>query len=250
MARRTILVRRALDGRGRAVARAAFFDVDGTLIAGVGIFRFLRYYLAWSGHGPEVYERHLARLRELRTAGAPREATNRAHYEVYKGVEAAAVAECSRRWFEAETAAIFNPAVLGAARTHRARGEALVLVSGSFPALLAPIAARVGAAHVLCTEPAVTAGVYTGALVDGPSQPMIGEAKAAAMRRLASERDLDLAGSTAYGDHVSDLPMLRAAGSAVVVGDELATAAREAGWRLLPGWAEPPPLPQSSSGSQ
>jgi HAD superfamily hydrolase (TIGR01490 family) len=231
------------------MARAAFFDVDGTLIAGIGIFRFLRYHLAWSGHEPEVYERHLERLRELRAAGMPREATNRAHYEVYKGVKVAAVAACARRWFEAETEAIFNPAVLEAARAHRARGEALVLVSGSFPALLAPIAARIGAAHVLCTEPAVEAGVYTGSLVDGPSQPMIGEAKAEAMRCLASEQGLDLAESTAYGDHVSDLPMLRAAGSAVVVGDELAAAAREAGWRRLPGWAEPPP-PQLSSGSQ
>lgn len=218
-------------------------------MAGVGIFRFLRYYLAWSGHPPEVFERHLEVLRELRAAGAPREATNRVHYEIYKGSGEAAVAVCARRWLDEEGGAIFNPAVLEAARAHRERGEALVLVSGSFPALLGPVAERVGAAHLLCTEPEVEAGVYTGFLVESPFQPMIGEAKAAAMRRLAADRGLDLAGSTAYGDHASDLPMLRAAGAATVVGDELQGI--EAGWRRLPGWTEPPPLPlPQSSGAQ
>jgi HAD superfamily hydrolase (TIGR01490 family) len=217
------------------VARAAFFDVDGTLIAGIGIFRFVRYYLAESGHGPEVYELHRNHLRELREAGAPREATNRAHYEIYKGAVERGVAACARRWFAAESKTIFNPAVLKAARAHRAAGDHVVLVSGSFPALLAPIAERVDAAHVLCTEPAVEAGVYTGELVDGPSQPMIGEAKATAIRSLAADASLDLATSTAYGDHESDLPMLRTVGTAVVVGDELARTAREAGWRRLPG---------------
>jgi HAD superfamily hydrolase (TIGR01490 family) len=234
--------------KGVHMGRAAFFDVDGTLTAGVGIFRFLRSYLAWSGHPREAYEGHLAHLRALREAGHPREATNRVHYEFYKGFDAEAVAEGARCWLAAEGEAIFNPAVLDAAAAHRDADEAVVLVSGSFPALLAPIAERCGAAHLLCSVPVIEDGVYTGALA-GP--PMIGEAKAEAMRRLAAQHDWDLGASTAYGDHVSDLPMLRAAGTAVVVGAELAAVAHREGWRRLPDVPEPPPLPlQSASVSQ
>ncbi|GAA1672370.1 HAD-IB family hydrolase [Glycomyces endophyticus] len=226
------------------MVRAAFFDVDGTLTAGVGIFRFLRWHLAWTGRPPEVFEAHLARLRALRDAGAPREATNRAHYEVYRGFGADETAVSARRWLAAEGAAVFNPFAVAAAAVHRAAGDAVVLVSGSFPALLAPIAAATGASHLLCSAPAVAGGVYTGALV---GEPMIGEEKAAAVRRLAAREGWRLGEATGYGDHVSDLPLLYACGSAVVVGGELDEVAGREGWRRLPGVPEPPPLPLPQS---
>lgn len=227
---------------------AAFFDVDGTVTGGVGLFRFLRFHLAAEGRGEAAYAAHLERLRALREAGRPREETNRVHYEVYAGARAAAVAETARRWLAAELDAggLLNPAVVRAVRAHRRRGEPVVLVSGSFPAPLAPLGEHLGAAHVLCTEPEIdSSGVYTGRLADGPHQPMIGAAKAAAVRALAAAEGYDLAASTAYGDHVSDLPLLEAAGAAAVVGEDPAMAERaeRSGWRRLPGLPEPPPLP-------
>jgi HAD superfamily hydrolase (TIGR01490 family) len=226
---------------------AAFFDVDGTLVAGTSIFRFLRYYLAREGHGEGAYAEHLESLRRMRTAGVPRTETNRTHYTVYKGAEVAAVAACAREWLRAELAAgpLFNPAALAAAEAHRADGATVVLVSGSFPALLEPLRELVGADHVLCTELATDGDVYTGELAAGPHQPMIGEAKAAAVRELATVHGIDLAASIAYGDHESDLPLMEATGAAVVVGEDerMERRARERGWRRLPGAQEPPPLP-------
>lgn len=223
---------------------AAFFDVDGTLVAGTSIFRFLRYFLARSGNGEAEYEAHRESLRRMREAGVPRTTTNRAHYAVYKGASVDAVASCARDWLDAELrwGPVFNEAALAAFEAHRAQGHATVLVSGSFRALLEPLRERIGTDHVLCTELASANGVYTGALI---GRPMIGPAKADAVRAFASANGVDLAASVAYGDHESDLPLMEATGTAVVVGEDAAMLriATARGWQVMPGAPEPPLLP-------
>ena len=64
---------------------------------------------------------------------------------------------------------------------------------------------------------------------------MYGEGKVEAMRRFADQHDIDLGASFAYSDSVSDLPMLRAVGTPVVVNpdEELTRIAREEGWRVM-----------------
>jgi HAD superfamily hydrolase (TIGR01490 family) len=115
---------------------------------------------------------------------------------------------------------------------HRAAGRTVVLVSGSFPACLEPVAAHLGADRVLCSRPEIAHGRYTGWI----GTPMIGEAKAAAVAAVLDE----LAPGTpswAYGDHDSDLPMLEQVTTPVVVGADaaLTRVARERGWAVLVG---------------
>jgi HAD superfamily hydrolase (TIGR01490 family) len=75
-------------------------------------------------------------------------------------------------------------------------------------------------------------GTFTGRL-DGPF--VYGPGKVEAMERFAADHGIDLAGSYAYSDSVSDLPMLRAVGNAVVVNPDadLAQIAREEGWQVM-----------------
>ena len=75
-------------------------------------------------------------------------------------------------------------------------------------------------------------GLFTGEL---GGAFMYGEGKVEAMRRFADEHDIDLGASFAYSDSVSDLPMLRAVGTPVVVNpdEELTRIAREEGWRVM-----------------
>jgi HAD superfamily hydrolase (TIGR01490 family) len=75
-------------------------------------------------------------------------------------------------------------------------------------------------------------GLFTGEL---GGTFMYGEGKLEGMRRFAEEHDIDLAESFAYSDSVSDLPMLRAVGTPVVVNpdEELTRIAREEGWRVM-----------------
>ena len=75
-------------------------------------------------------------------------------------------------------------------------------------------------------------GLFTGEL---GGAFMYGEGKVEAMRRFADQHDIDLGASFAYSDSVSDLPMLRAVGTPVVVNPdgELTRIAREEGWRVM-----------------
>ncbi|MFG2878209.1 HAD family hydrolase [Streptomyces sp. NPDC048337] len=231
------------------MTRAAFFDVDHTLTTSVGLFRFLSYWYAATGRPPHHYVRERQRFKAMTAAGIRREETNRAYFGLYAGVDRALVEGLARDWFTAELTAggHFNEPVLTALHDHRAAGDLIVLVSGSFPALLEPLADQVGAHHILCSEPETdpVTDTYTGRLVRRPHQPMIGQAKADAVRLFAAAHRIDLAASTAYGDHVSDVPMLETAGRAVRVGCDptLRQLGARSGWGYLPGAPDPHPLP-------
>src|SRR5207245_774578 len=103
---------------------------------------------------------------------------------------------------------------------------------GSAGTILAGIARDHGADRVWCVRQLAVDGVLTGEI----DAPMIGPAKAAAVRRTLADLDLDAAHCHAYGDDLSDLPMLQTVGHPVAIGRDsrLAAHARAAGWPVLP----------------
>jgi HAD superfamily hydrolase (TIGR01490 family) len=220
-----------------STSQAAFFDVDGTLTTATSMFRFLEYRFAAEGRPAGAYHAERRRLREMTLAGVPRSETNREYFRSYAGLAETDVAGLAADWFRVELGlgGFFNPVAVDAFHRHAAAGERTVLVSGSFAACLDPIARHLGADVVLCSRPEISGGHYTG----GIELPMIGDQKAVAVGKLG----VDLSRSWAYGDHDSDLPLLEAVGTAVVVGDELAALALRRGWARLPGAARAPALP-------
>ncbi len=214
-------------------ARAAIFDVDETLIVVSSLFAFLRFDMDARGRPAHEYEQAAQALRELAGRGATRHDVNRAYFQLFAGRHAAQMAATGERWFEHERRAggLFHPRVLSALWRHAAAGDLTLLVSGSFPACLDPIARYVGADVVLCTQPEIRAGRYTGRV----ASPMLGEAKAEAVRAAAAEHGVLLGESHAYGDHASDLAILDLVGHPVVVGDDpvLAGRARRDGWAQI-----------------
>jgi len=197
-----------------------FCDVDETLIRGKSMVDFLEFYLAgrYGAQGGRRAARIQGLLGSMAATGVPRAQANRRYYRAWAGEPADAVDEAGRRWWAERSAdADFYLATTRAElRGHRTAGAVLVLVSGSLPALVGPIAADVGAAVALCARPLVRGGRLTGAL-DG--EPMIGEAKGRAVRDLLRRHpSVAPADCYAYGDHESDLPMLAEVGHPVVVG--------------------------------
>jgi HAD superfamily hydrolase (TIGR01490 family) len=215
-----------------APTRLVFSDVDETLIKTKSMFDFLDFYLV-GRDGSAGAARAAAIGRELASLiadGAPREQANRAYYRALAGESADELDDWGRRWFAERSAGanpgndisaitdkgFYIPETLNALLAHRADGAQLVLVSGSFPALLRPIAAEVGATRLLCTRPAEQDGRLTGELT---GEPVIGPGKRAAVRGLLEKYPhIDPADCYAYGDHLSDLPMLAEVGHPVVVG--------------------------------
>ncbi len=213
--------------------RAAFFDVDETIITVKSMFRFLEFYLRATGRPGGEYERFADQLRQLAATGTPREETNRSYYRAYAGEPVELVRRLGEEWFRTELAggAFLRTEVVDVLRRHQRAGHVIVLVSGSFPACLDPIARHLDVSRVECTRPRVSAGRYTGAV----DVPVIGAAKAEAVRRVTAEIGARSQDCVAYADHVSDAAMLAAVGEAVVVGDDpqLLAAAAVHGWRRL-----------------
>ncbi|MFJ1967242.1 HAD family hydrolase [Streptomyces sp. NPDC087903] len=198
-----------------------FSDVDETLIHCKSLLDFLDHYFA-ERHGSRG-RRHAAgvraRLAAATAAGMARDEANALYYRAWRGEPVADVWWAGRRWYadRRATGGFFVDATRAALRRHRADGAELVLVSGSFGAVLDPLAEECAAAHVLCTLPEVVDGVLTGEVV---GEPVIGEGKRRAVRALlARHPHVDPADCHAYGDHVSDLPMLLEVGHPTVVGE-------------------------------
>ncbi|MEX0983949.1 MAG: HAD-IB family hydrolase [Actinomycetota bacterium] len=112
---------------------------------------------------------------------------------------------------------------------HRAEGRQIYIVSSSPEEVVRPLARHFGVKGVIATRAFVGAdGRYTGEL----EFYAYGEQKAEAIRGLAQKYHLDLAGSYAYSDSVTDVPMLEVVGHPVAVNPDkdLRQLAEERGW--------------------
>lgn len=207
----------------------AFFDVDETLVSVRTLEAFLLHYLH---REPTMVPPE--RLRELtrQVVHLDRSEFNRLYFGLWAGQPVAQVMREGRRWYAAasQTPGFFRPNVLQRLRTHQMRGERVVLVSGSFAAPLIPLADDVGADALYCTQLVGRDGAYTGQI----SAAMIGEDK----RRVVDHYLAGAPGVTSwgYGDHPSDLELLEAVTTPVVVGSDPAmlAVAADRGWEVLP----------------
>ena len=96
---------------------------------------------------------------------------------------------------------------------HRSEGRDIYIVSSSPEEVVRPLAGHFGVAGVLATRARIEDGRYTGEL----EFYAFGEQKAEAIRLIAERTRLDLSGSYAYSDSITDLPMLEAVGHPVAV---------------------------------
>ncbi|HLN25283.1 MAG TPA: HAD-IB family hydrolase [Patescibacteria group bacterium] len=213
----------------------AFFDVDDTLISIKSMFSFQAYWYAIAGdpRGRSLFEDEMNRLRGEQVSW---EVLNRRYYAYFAGREVAAVERIAAGWFShverTTPGGLYLPTVVARLQAHKARGEVPVFVSGSFPALLAPVAARLGVEVMLATTLETAGGRYTGAIL--PPQT-IGEGKAEAIRAMLARTGVAAECCYGYGDDISDLPMLLAVGHPIVVrgGRGLEAEGERRGWPLL-----------------
>ncbi|WP_258725945.1 HAD family hydrolase [Cellulomonas sp. NS3] len=213
---------------------AAFFDLDKTIIATSSATAFSRPFLAGG---------LLTRRAVVRTAiaqflylvgGADAAQTERLRANLAQTVTGWDVAQVSsiveETLHESIDAAVYAEAVT-LIEEHHAAGRDVVVVSASGAEVVRPIAAVLGADHVIATRMSVVDGRYTGAI----DFYAYGENKALAITRLAAERGYDLAASYAYSDSITDAPMLEVVGHGFAVNPDraLRRLAAESGWGVL-----------------
>ncbi len=217
----------------------AFFDVDGTIITLNSLMGFLRYYYESTAFlkivGTMKFMFAKCRIQLYRHMGKDRNFLNRFYYKFYKNHPVSKVKEYGKEWFfklDQDHAALYRKAVIDELCEHQDKGAEIVFVSGSFPDCLQPLADKFGVKHILATTLEQRGAVYTGNILDPQT---IGDGKRVAMEAFLQENDVQASDCYAYGDHISDIPMLAVVGHPVaLVGDaSLTDHAKNKGWRVM-----------------
>jgi HAD superfamily hydrolase (TIGR01490 family) len=124
------------------------------------------------------------------------------------------------------------PEVAARIKKHLQSGEEVFLLSGMPEFLLAHYAKELGVAHFWGTKVATQDGVFTGRF---EGEFPFGPAKAEIVKKIAFERDWDLAHSYGYADHHTDVHFLELLGHPVAANPDagLRQIAENRGWEII-----------------
>jgi len=215
--------------------RAAFFDVDNTVMQGASIFHlarglYARDFFTARDIGRFAWQQGKFRLLGKEDMGNVHEARETA-LSFAAGHTVAELTTIGEEVFDEVMAAKIWPGTRALAQMHLDAGQRVWLVTATPVEVASVIARRLGLTGALGTVAETEDGVYTGRLV---GEILHGEAKAQAVRALAQRQQLDLGACSAYSDSANDIPMLSLVGHPCAINPDsrLRTHAREHGWRV------------------
>src|SRR5580692_7025074 len=211
----------------------AFFDLDGTLVAGFTAAAHTRDRL----RRREVGAGELLQIMQLAVEFGlgRREFENliEAGARTAKGRLAEDVDEMGERVFKQSVADLIYPEMRELVRAHQRRGHTVVLSSSALTMQVAPVARYLGIEHVVCNRFVVDEqGILTGEI----EHPVVwGPTKATSVQKFAAEHDIDLRSSYFYADGDEDLSLMYLVGHPRPTNPEpkLTKAAIEHGWPVM-----------------
>ncbi len=221
--------------RGR---RLVVFDVENTLVAANVVDSFA--YVATSAVGPWERAGLVASLlleapRLLRLDARDRSDFLRYFYRRYRDADPTELDRLAPKLMTGYLMRKAFPEGIARVRQHRAAGHITVGVTGALRWAVEPF--RPLFDELICLDMPERDGRLSGMV---PGTLPIGEARADVVRELAARFGIAQDDTVAYADSTSDLPMLEAAGTAVVVNPDvkLRALARRRGW-LIEEWRRP-----------
>jgi len=213
---------------------AAFFDVDNTMMVGASIFHFARGLAArkfFSWRDLVTFGLRQARLRLRGESHGDMHSTRDSALAFVAGKKVEEVITLGEEIYDEEMSDKIWSGTHALAQLHLDAGQRVWLVTATPVELAQIIADRLKLTGALGTVAETSDGVYTGRLI---GEVLHGEAKAAAVQRLAARQGLDLAQCAAYSDSINDLPLLSLVGRPVAVNPDSALRgeARQRGWEI------------------
>lgn len=211
----------------------AFFDLDGTLVAGFTAVILTQERLRRRDMG-------VGELLSMIT-GALNHTLGRIEFEDLIGKASMALAgrlltdldEIGERLFNQRIESRIYPEMRELVRAHVARGHTVVLSSSALTIQVNPVARFLGITNTLTNKFEVNEdGLLTGGVV----KPILwGPGKAAAVQQFAAEHDIDLKESYFYADGDEDVALMYLVGNPRPTNPEgkMAAVARRRGWPIL-----------------
>jgi len=212
----------------------AFFDVDDTVIKTKSMFTFSKKYFSTTKNTSlELkFDEEMASLFKKDTDWT---IINSIYYSYFRHFPITDVESVAQQWFlrfSTNKSDFYHRNIVQILQQHQSEGTICVFVSGSFRELLQPIADDLGVGHILSINLERDGERYTGNII--PPQT-IGDGKADAIKLFLAAHGGNAKHCYAYGDDISDVPMLEAVGKprAVAGGRRLETYAKDKGWPIL-----------------
>ena len=216
------------------VVRAAFFDLDKTLVPGSSLFLLAR----------GLYERDFYRARDIAFVAwgqikfqligaeskAGMEKSRNAALEFVKGRYADELRALGREIAEERVLPRVYPELEQIIRGHREAGDETYLLTAAPQELAEMVARGLDMTGARGTVAGIDdTGRYTGELVGEIAH---GPAKAKIAAEIAAARNIEMRDSAAYSDSINDLPLLESVGHphAVNPDHQLRRTARARGW--------------------
>jgi len=187
----------------------AFFDLDGTLIAGYSANVFYQEFLRRRQMSAADVVRSLGAAIDQGIRGSDVTPLMQIAAGSFKGRQEEELTELGERLFVQRIAGMVFPDSRLIVRAHQRMGHTVALASSATRYQVAPLAEDFGIGHLLTTPIEVVDGVFTGAL---GGDVLWGPGKARAVRAFAQERGVDLRSSYAYGNGDEDMYFLDAVG--------------------------------------
>jgi HAD superfamily hydrolase (TIGR01490 family) len=211
----------------------AVFDLEGTLVASNVIETYLLARLidlpssGWPGELADLVRRL---PRYLAAERRDRGEFLRTFMRRYAGADEAGLHRIVRHQLGDALLRRSHPQAIRQVRKHRAAGHRTILITGTIDILVQPLAGLFD--EVVASRLHVRDGRFSGFL---ESPPLVGEARAAWLRKYADTAGVDLETSYAYGDSYSDRPLLEAVGTPVAVNPDphLYRHARSKRWDVV-----------------
>lgn len=207
----------------------AFFDFDGTLIAGFSATVFLKEQLRRGDISPYQFVDLLAALAQfsLGTQGFSGLMTSAAQF--MRGASESEYIEFGQELYEQQIARKVYPESRAMVQAHMAKGHTVAVISSATPYQVEPMARDLGIEHIICSRYEVEDGTFTG----GIERPLcFGEGKVLAAESLAKQFGINLDLSYFYSDSDDDLELLQRVGypRPLNPNNNLAAIAEEEGW--------------------
>src|SRR5256714_5604762 len=209
----------------------AFFDFDGTLIAGYSAEAFVLDAIRRRKVDPQTMVRSLLAGLDMHLRGSDVAALMEIAAEAGKGRREEALVELGRRLFRERVAGTVYPEARAVVKAHQRQGHTVALASSATRFQAGPLASDLGIEHVLCTKIEVVDGRLTGR-VEGPV--LWGRNKADAVAAFAADAGIKLAESYGYANGDEDVEFLETVGRArpLTPAPGLARVAAERGWPI------------------
>lgn len=188
----------------------AFFDFDGTVIAGYSAISFLREQLKRGDLSPLEFAELAIAMTKFGMGNAGFSAMMVVTTQFMKGYSEENYVQLGKELYQKHIAKLIYPESRALIKAHLKKGHTVAIISSATPFQVEPAAEELGISNVLCTRMEVKDGEFTGDVIH---PTCFGPGKLAAAKMLAEKFGAALEDSFFYSDSDDDIELLDRVGN-------------------------------------